>query len=331
MKKLIKIDKSTADTLEIQYDVGNKCNYQCWYCFPDASTGTVPWSDVEVIKKNLVCLIDYYLKSKKVKKVKLVLLGGEPTIWPELGNLVEYIKFKTKCTIVIITNGSRTIRWWAKYATYFDYIRISVHHETVDLDHIKKLANLLLDKKVSFYTDVLMDHKHWNKCKSIVEDLCRSARRFMVSAKPIHIDGKTFYNNEQTEYLDNNCKRRPPLMQIFRNLYRQQSFYKITAYFDDGSKIKLTNDHWFKLKGLNKFKGWSCNLGVNFIFINREGNLTGTCNTKLYGLENYFNIKDPEFIQKFKPKIQPVVCDKELCSCSAEVSLPKKIDLIQIN
>ena len=324
MKKLIEIKNSNIRTLRINYDLGNTCNYKCWYCFPDANTGTVYWPDVDVVKKNVVKLINYYLDNNIVDEVQISLVGGEPTLWKELGEFARYVKENATCKLYLITNGSRTIRWWKEYADYFDSINISIHHEQVNLDHIEDLAKVLYKKNLCFFTDVLMDHKEWNKCQSIVNRLCSSGTKFMVLAKPIHINGETFYSDEQRLYLQTHLKRKPALKTILKYWKTFNSIAKIEATFDNGEVVKTTNEHYFIVNMLHNFQGWQCNLGINFLFIDRLGNLSGTCKQRLYGLDGYYNINDIEFAEKFNPKIKPVVCEQRLCLCSAETALTKK-------
>lgn len=325
MRKLIEIQNTNSRILKINYDLGNVCNYKCWYCYPEANTGTVYWPDVNVVKKNIVKLINFYIDKKIVDEVQLSLLGGEPSLWKELGEFAEYVSKNSQCKIYLITNGSRTIRWWEEYARYFDSINISIHHEKVDLDHIEKLAKVLYDQNICFFADVLMDHLAWDKCLGIVERLCSSKTKFMVLAKPIHITGETFYNDEQRKYLQTHVKRYPALKTFFK--YRKQflNISTITAVFEGNKKIKTKNEHYFIVNVLNNFKGWQCNLGINFMFIDRYGNLSGTCKQKLFGLDHYYNINDKEFENKFSPEnIIPVICEQTLCLCSGETALIKR-------
>ena len=77
------------------------------------------------------------------------------------------------------------------------------------------------------------------------------------------------------------------------------------------------------MNGLNKFFGWQCTIGTNFLSITREGFLSGTCKVKLYGMDDYFNINDPDMAAKFNPTLQPVTCHKLECLCAGEAVLSK--------
>jgi hypothetical protein len=252
------------------------------------------------------------------------LLGGEPTLWKDLGEFVKYISTNSKCKIYIITNGSRTIRWWNEYAEYFDSINISIHHEKVDLEHIQTLTDLLYKKNLCFYTDVLMDHTAWDKCFDIVGFLKNTKKKFMVLAKPINIGSQTFYNEEQRKYLQSHLKRKPALKTILKYWKTFNDIADIEILFDDDTKIKTKNEQYFVLNMMNQFNGWSCNLGVNYLFIDRKGSLTGACKQKLYGLDHYYNINDLNFSEIFSPIITSIVCEQQFCMCPGETALTKK-------
>lgn len=329
MKNLVEIKNSKPKTLRIQYEVSNLCNYKCWYCFPEANSGTYGWPDLEVIKRNLSKVIEFYF-ANGIDEIQMNFLGGEPTLWRHLGELVEHLsnntqynRKKQRLRLTMQTNASRTLRWWKEYGHYFDHVGISVHHERADVSHISNVAEILLDKKVSVLTTVLMDHTAWDKCKSLVDQLISTKRKFMVLARPIHIDGVTTYNEDQRKYLKTHRKRNPAVWDLIRHFDKYAGLPKYTAIFDDGSKKTITNEHYFILNRLNNFFGWQCTIGTNFLSITREGYLSGTCRVKLYGLDDYYNINDPLLAEKFNPILQTVTCDKTACLCGGETVISK--------
>jgi hypothetical protein len=224
----------------------------------------------------------------------------------------------------MLTNGSRTLRWWKKFGHYFNIVSISIHHESVDINHIDLVAEILIEKKVSVIATVLMDHTEWDKCKNLVDQLKKTKNKFMILAKPININGKTFYNDEQKEFLKKSKKRWPALIYILRSLTVFSRLINVNAIFDNRQKVKITADSYFILNNLNNFKGWECSLGINRIQITRDGDLTGGCMQKLYGLDYYYNINDIDFVEKFNPVIRPVICEQNTCGCSSETILAKK-------
>jgi organic radical activating enzyme len=321
MRKIIKIQDSNPKLLKIYYDLGNLCNYSCWYCFPDSHSGTDPWPDPEVVKKNIVSLVEYYYNTKLVNDIEIHFLGGEPTLWKHLGSVIEYIKQNVKCRLNILTNASRTLRWWDEYGHYFDNVGISVHHERADIKHIISVSEILYKKNISFYTNVLMDHKEWTKCIGIVNELTSTNTKWPVLVKPIHINGVSEYEDWQKPYLETQLKRKPTLLNFIRHFQIPKN--KITMTFDNGEKDTTRNPNYFMLNMMNKFEGWKCNLGINYLYIDRKGTISGTCKQKLYGLDYYHNINDIDFAEKFTPAIDPVICEQKICMCSGEAALTK--------
>lgn len=320
-RKIIRIEASYPKLLHIYFDLGNICNYKCWYCFPGSNEGTVPWPDSDKVKKGVVSLVNYYLSTGKVNDIELNLMGGEPTLWPKLDEVVKYIAENCKCKVQILTNGSRTLRWWKENAKYFDYIGISVHHEKCDIDHIIELGNFLYDSGIKFHTSVLMDPDNWDKCMDLVNKLNATEKKWVVITKTVHEKGVTRYNEEQTSFLEKQIKRWPAIKYWFKYLLMKRRKYK--AFFSDGSVIKTKTDNYFLLNLHNRFYGWECTLGINYLFIDRQGKLTGGCQQKLYGLDYYYNIYDDDFAENFKPEIKTVTCEQKACVCAGETALTK--------
>lgn len=320
-RKLIRIEASYPKLLKIYYDLGNVCNYKCWYCFPGSNEGTVPWPDADKAKKSIVALVNHYLSTGVVDDIELHFLGGEPTLWPKLSEVIEYISTHSKVRIHILTNGSRTMRWWKEYAKYFDFIGISVHHESANIDHIVELGNFLHDSNITFHTSVLMDHNNWDKCMGILNELKSTKKKWVVLTKTIHLNGIPQYTEPQAKFLHNQVKRLPAFKDWFKFLFMKRRKY--TAYYDDGSTVKTNTDSYFLLNLLNRYNGWECTLGINYLLITREGDITGGCRQQLYGIQGYYNIYDDNFVNDFKPTIGTVTCEQRLCACSGEAALTK--------
>jgi organic radical activating enzyme len=320
MRRIIEIKNNQPNNLRINYEVGDICNYKCWYCYPGSNEGTMSWPNADVVKHNLVTLIKHYKDTTNVNEIKLSFLGGEATLWPELGKVIKHVVTQTNCKIYIITNGSRTIRWWKEYGQYFDNVSISIHHESVDVDHILKLVKVLEEKKITYFANVLMDHTAWDKCVDIVNKL--SNKKLAVFVKPVYVNGQLFYTADQKEYLKTAIKSYPSLSFFFRHFKKLLNIInlKITSVFEDGSKIVTKNENYFSINMLNNFKGWECTLGINHLGIKRDGTISGSCGQHLFDKD--YNINDVNF--DFKPKIETTICTQKLCTCPGEMALPKK-------
>jgi MoaA/NifB/PqqE/SkfB family radical SAM enzyme len=275
---------------------------------------------LDLIKLNLGSLIEHYRSAGK-KKIVINLTGGEPTLWPDLSKFVRYFYEKYDCKFSLITNGSRTLSWWNQYAQYFDRITISVHHQSCDVEHIIRVADATYKQHVIVEAQVLMDPYDWTKCLGLVNDLKASKYKWMIAVKEILVNDKLIYNSEQKQYLSQTVKRKPGFFyHLFNNKLDNKKF---TVTHDTGHVEKISYNTII-VNDWNHFKGWECNLGIDSIFIDYTGKISGTCGEFLYGLDSYYNLHDLDFSNKFKPAIQSVICTKEGCYCSPEVNLKKK-------
>lgn len=311
------INHTPSDTLSIEYMLGNLCNHKCSYCFPNSNTGTQPWPDVEIVKKNLDHLFNTY-KSFGKTRFNLYLLGGEPTLWKDLETLCEHLKSKHDIKIRISTNGTRGLEWWHRYGKNFDRVELSVHHEFAKVDHLSQVADQLFDDDINLVANVLMDPDHFDKCKSIVEQLKQSKNAWTIYAKTVHFGGKTRYTEEQKEYLLSPVKRLPDAEWWHR--VKPNDVKKVWAVID--SNKTEVRENWFALNDLNHFRGWTCNLGVDHIEIFQDGTISGNCRQRIYNMP-HFNLYSKDFETTFLPDIKPIVCQKDTCECTYEITINK--------
>lgn len=315
---LIKIDSTWKDSdLRIEFMLGNLCNFKCWYCFPGSNEGTHRFPNFETTVENLLHVIRHYRKNGK-SRIFLQIIGGEPTLWPQLGEFAE-IFAKENCIISIATNGSRTLRWWKENGKYFHKVILSCHHKEMNLEHNISVADILYESGSIVDASVLMDPAEWEKCVSIVNLLKKSKHRWTIVASEI-IHDSVHYTEEQKKYLKSYIKRIPNLWYYFKN--NKHHTTKVTITYEDGSKRKVKNNG-IQLEKNNHFFGWECNVGVDSFFINKDGQISGACGQKLYRENLFYNLYDEDFKNKFKPKIKTVICSKNDCVSQAEVNLRK--------
>jgi sulfatase maturation enzyme AslB (radical SAM superfamily) len=329
MKKIIKIENNhDPKMLRVEWTIGNVCNYRCHYCFPGSHEGDMPWPEgenVELLKKNFTHLFDHYLANGR-ETIQFYMLGGETTLWKHLPEFVAHFKnrYQDKIIINMATNGYRKVHWWEKNAKYFDHIEISVHNEFCDPDHIMEVADYLFHTENMVVANVLMDPKAFDKCKDIVDKfLAESKYDWPIIVKALHFDGVMSYPPDQAEYFKPARKRMPSIEKIKKFYKGKLQENRNWVTFEDGEVLEVPTERWFALNHLNRFTGWSCNLGVEIVKVAGNGSLSGNCWQKLYGLNDYFSIFDPEFVEKYSPEIKPVICRQLICPCTSEIKMNK--------
>ena len=155
-------ENQTQHTCILLEDIAQKCNLRCPTCFADSSpelTGLVPISDV-------LANIDQRLERENGQIDVLMISGGEPTIHPELLELLERVMERNIIRILINTNGIEIARndrlleflrrnnQRLEIYLQFDGFKLETHryHRNADLRRIKQQAVERLSQNGIFCT-----------------------------------------------------------------------------------------------------------------------------------------------------------------------------------
>lgn len=297
------------------------CNYQCWYCSKDFNSRSVKWPKLETILPNVLYLLDYYKRNGKTKFI-IHIGGGEPSQWPDLTKFVEGIKKNYNCLVSLTTNGSRKLDWWKENASKFDHVGLSVHYEQADPEHLKNVGDIIYKSNTAMWASVLMDPNHWDQCEGIVNKLKKSKYKWSISSDQIHSD-KVTYTPTQKEYLGKRIQRKNSIVyELLVNKRKRPKYFNPTIYYNNTNQT--VPNHWLLLNGYDNFYGWECNVGVDTAFIDKNGDIKGSCGSKLYNKNFYYNIYDEDFRLKFNPNLDPVTCNMTKCHCQPEVNCTKQ-------
>lgn len=301
-----RITNNFPNHLSIGWELTSTCNYSCWYCPDYLHNGKYKWPDLNKSLEffNNIC--------NQKELVYMTMVGGEPTLWPEL---VEFLKNKpTNLKVEIATNGSRTLNWWSKNAQYLEMVVISFHPNTADPDHVFNVCKLLCEKNVSkVFVWILAVKEKAHVCDTLFNRLKDSDLPVDVVTKPLY---NIFGVNKEQQIAANNedfyVKNILTNNKFFRGLFNTSSVKPTKAYLDGVQFDYLMAS----VNNLNDFKGWTCTAGINRLFIHKDGSINrGSCGVG--GVVG--NINDG-----YLPILDPVICDSvKTCRCIDEIKLEK--------
>lgn len=133
------IEKAIEDerllTMEIEFSRG--CNFRCPYCY-------VPWRSSLKNELSPSEIRDVILQARDLGARKIVVLGGEPTIYPHLLEMVRFIG-SHGLEVEMFTNGSRITAELAR-ELFEERVRVVLKMNTFDED----VQDMLTGKKGSF-------------------------------------------------------------------------------------------------------------------------------------------------------------------------------------
>lgn len=343
MSKIIKIESTQqSHILSIRWNPNNVCNYKCEYCWPDNNAGdSQSPKDLDLTIKNFNHMIERYRTELGKTKIHLSIAGGEPTLWKDLALFIEAIKKENDIYFTLLSNGSRTLRWWKEYGHLIDNAHLSYHIAQADPDHMIAVADTLFELNKKVTVKVLMDRKHWQAGLDVIEYMKKNSKYkwFIMSGeviepevvqianiKVINADDKQL-TTQQKKFLKNPLKRLPNLLWIWKNrkliFEGQMRLYESVAHFEDKKTVKAKSNTYIN-RNWNNFEGWSCDIGLDNVYIHWDGAIKGACNQTIFGLDHSFNILDENFVDVFDPKFQPSICTKKNCYCSPETHLSKR-------
>jgi len=319
------ISTQEQSTLHVRFLPTDICNFDCSYCFPGQKDGKFRYpKNVDTVINNFRKLFDIY--ERKLNKTRFHLQitgGGDPSLWPHISYFCEEIKKTHNVYITIISNGSRTIRWWKENSKYFDDAVLSFHQEYGDIDHHIAVADTLFEEGLKVTSLVLMNAEKWDECVAAVEKMKTSKYPWYIQTKEVimapgmDVDS---YTQDQLDYCSQSMKRLPDSDWLLKN-FNNLRIYESVVLFDDES-IMVARPETIIVNKWNYFKGWTCNVGLETLLINFDGTVTGSCqegifNGKIFNVfsDNDFNLDDVEF--------KSIICPRTLCGCQPETHVTK--------
>ena len=321
------INADGAECLQIRFLMSNICNYKCSYCFPGSNDGNYRFpKNNDTVIKNFQLLLDEYKNKLGKTKFNIQLSGGEPTLWPGITKFCEELIKSHNVDFTLITNGSRTIKWWTENAKYFQDVMLSCHHEFANVSHLVQVADLLFSHNVKVASSILMDARHWDKCVDIVEQMKNSEFEWPIQTKEIVSVpgiGMDVYTEHQLAYLSNSTKRFPS-KEYFLKHVQTIRYYESTAVLNDNTTKQARSNTYITNKW-NKFKGWSCDVAIETLLIMWDGSVTGSCQEPVFNTS--FNIYSERFVDEFKldADFKSIRCPRTSCDCSPETHISKRL------
>jgi len=280
-------------SIKVEWNLGKRCNYDCSYCPASIHDNSSPHTDIEILKRAVDKLVALG------KPIRLSFTGGEPCVHPKFLELVKYCKHKGVTWISVTTNGTLPYEFYATLEA--DQIVFSIHLEfdwkrvfntvesVVDLTNKKVIAQIMAHHD---YMDAVLQLR----ARCLLAHIPNTVRRIRWTEGDHDLFDDMRYNANDLNWLK-----------------EQEATVEGNCVIDD-TKIIHSNDV-IKLH-LNKYNGWSCMAGIESLMINWDGDVhRATC--RVGG--SLGNIYEDNFVAPS----EPVTCDRNFCTCSADIPLTK--------
>jgi len=285
------------NSIKIEWNLGKRCNYDCSYCPSEIHDNTSPHTDIEILKRAVDKLVTLG------KPIRLSFTGGEPTVHPKFRELVTYCKFKDIQWISVTTNGTLPYEFYASLPV--DQYVFSLHLEYDWMRVYNTMSKIADTTKIKIIAQIMCHHDHMNSAvtvfaRCLTDHIPATLRRIRWTEGDHDLFDDMRYHPDHLNWIKQQEATVQPNTIIF--------------YKDQAMEQRHANDI-IKLH-LNKYKGWTCNAGIESLMINWDGDVhRATC--RVGG--SLGNIYEDTFVAPS----EPVTCDRNFCTCAADIPLTK--------
>jgi len=310
-ENMIQLERDTDRKVTVvEWTLGNRCTFACSYCPDVLHDGSAGWHDHEKLTEFLDVCHDHY-HGYLGREVIVQYTGGEPTVYPKFKKLIAYAK-ERGIMQSMISNGSRTERFWKEIVPYFDKIHLSYHGEFVDPEHFIKIAKII-EPVTDLHINMLMIPNRFDELLVVAARLRHECPNANIQLKPLQIG----FGEELYPYTD-----------IERKVLNTMHSFSARATPRGGlppGSLKMTNadgttgrtvSNSLILAGANKFEGWTCDIGLDTLNVDMWGEIRGGL-CRVGG--SYGNI----YTGDYTLPAEPTICNKEWCTCHLDIMVTK--------
>lgn len=284
------------ESIKVEWNLGKRCNYDCSYCPSSIHDNNSPHTDIQV----LMNAVDKLASLNKA--VRLSFTGGEPCVHPDFALLVKYAKHKGISWISVTTNGTRPYEFYDSLPV--DQYVFSIHFEFNWQRVITTLRKLRDHTKIKLVGQLMAHHDYMSDVKIIKEvlyndDIPYTVRRIRWTQGDHDLFDDMRYHPDDLAWIK-----------------EQDSTVQGNCVINSDTNLQIIHANDIIKLHMNKFKDWTCYAGLESLMINWDGEVhRATC--RVGG--SLGNIYQGTFL---KP-IDPILCDRNFCTCAADIPLTK--------
>jgi organic radical activating enzyme len=296
-----------ARVVLVDWMLGNGCSYACSYCPKWLHDGSVGWQRAEDVLAFYDLLHDHYARLRD-KQVWLQFTGGEPTMHPQIIRLLQQASARG-FQVSLISNGSRTLRFWQKIAPCLNSVILTYHNEFAELDHFRSVGQLLC-QQMPVHLNVTMRPDHFDRTLDEARALREAMPGASISLKPLRVD----FEDVLFDYT-------PAQLQVMSDGIAPTAVQEgamprgtMTVAMAGGVRQRVRANE-FVLRGENHWRGYLCNAGLESLRIKGSGVITrAVCSV---------GGEIGRLGAAVALPVAPIICSADTCSCVADILISK--------
>ncbi|WP_394151997.1 radical SAM protein [Vibrio maritimus] len=313
MTRKILMEVNGNNYCKVNWALTNKCNYTCNYCHADLNNGTIKSPPFEVSKK----FVDLMSSQCRLLEQSLSFEfgGGEVTLLRYFGELIKYIN-ETDGLVTIVSNGTKPLEWWQKYAQYLNGVSLSFHIDEAKCEsHFFEVSKVLESaQNTRFHVNVMMVPERFDDCLDFANRLKQQVN-CTIALQPLFegfghggITDKYPYTPKQ-EQIMKDFRGRPEL----KNL--PPSMAELELNYTDGTTESLSTFELLTNDQTN-FVGWDCYAGIETLVVTFSGDIYRSWCMQDGPIGSIYD-------ENIDLPTHPTKCRTKICQCGVDLSAKK--------
>ena len=303
-RRLVKMYEK-INTIHLLVFIIDACNYNCLYCYNQK-----PRSFKQLDLNRLIQFIAQ-IRSQSSKEIYIQIIGGEPTLHPDLYDFCKSLLKDNKLHILIYTNFSRSISYYAKLLMLDNVHLTLTYHSMNSTEFMHKLNQISQNADIDKYDIRIMvdpqNFEDFEKTISRALEICPN------NTIPVPLDTNV---DGSIQFLNNTFYTSYQLDRYHHWLSKCNDKTYFTIEYDDGTIGKISVNDATNAYEFNHFKYWKCNAGMEYMYIDQYGNVF-TCITTV---EQQRKLLHNIYLdQRFVLPTSPIICMRNECHCVWEV------------
>ena len=270
--------------------------------------GSLNWQSGKDVIRLLDKLMSHYMEGLG-RKVWLQFTGGEPTLHPGISDIVHEAHGRGM-HVSLISNGSRTIRFWEKSRDLLDSVILTLHSEEADLEHFTSVIGILSERS-HVQVNVTMIPERFDRICDVIQEIAQLHPDVDIVPKPLRLGfGHELYpySEKQLDWMKRQVQPPP------RDGRLRAPRSLMTRKNADGSSEEIRANQ-FILRGENRWRGWTCEAGIESLRVTGDGSVSRA----VCGVGGQIGTLPDDLMLP----LDSVVCTKDACACVADILISK--------
>lgn len=300
----------------------NQCNHRCSYCAEINWGGSFKDLNLQHAKRFVEKTIEHYQN----RRLMISFTGGEPTLWPEFGEFVDWLKTKNT-VIAMTTNGARPKSFFELHSKRFSWISFSYHPEFTRperfLENVIEASRWCLVTIRIMFPPTKAEFEKSEKFLELVKEYQRLGK-FPNFVRCESVPVATGFGSEFTAPAKYTVQQeqvfKSPIFTINENIAIKDDapINDLRAFKLDSPQVEHSFDaHEHVSSGKANFENWSCDIGLEQLFIDHRGQVV-RAGCRVGGTVGWLKHGVFDFPSK------PVLCPKNYCHCITDVLTSKR-------